>query len=195
MDKRKLFMIISLVMISVVIMAAAPLAKSDLVSLIIQNQSDDYVTYKLQGPMFYFLTVKPQTTSTFTVLRGDYTKRFYSCGHFVETTLDLNKKQEIVVPPCGEKAFKTNATTRTKVDAGRLIKLVKVTFENTSDVNMVLIMKGPSEYVFFIYAGDKVSYTITRGPYEVTQLGCQKTKNFTFYSYANKEKELICPSP
>ncbi|MCJ7703307.1 MAG: hypothetical protein MUO62_17120 [Anaerolineales bacterium] len=194
MDKRKLFIILSLALISVVIIAAAPMAQSDVVSLTIENRSDDYVTFKLQGPTFYFLTVKPHTSSAFTILRGDYTQKFYSCGLFLETSFDLTKKQAIVVPACGEKAFKTNKAFNNKIDAGQLIKLVKITFENTSDVNMALILKGSSEHVFFIRSGDEVSYTIPRGPYEVTQLGCQYSKYFTFHSYANRTKELTCPS-
>jgi hypothetical protein len=111
---------------------------------------------------------------------------------FTTTTLDLTKKNEIVVPPCGEKAFKVDKGSR-KIDAGELIKLVKVTFENPTDYNMVLILRGPSEYVFFIRSGDEASYTIRKGTYEATQWGCYKTKNFNFYSHANKHKELTCP--
>jgi hypothetical protein len=192
MKNQKWIVVLSFVLISIVLIAAAPLAKSELVSLIIENQSDDYVTFRLQGPQFYFLTVKPKSSATFTIKRGDYEQRFYSCGTFTTTTLDLTKKNEIVVPPCGEKAFKVGKGS-SKIDAGELIKLVKVTFENPTDYNMVLILRGPNEYVFFIRSGDEVSYTISKGTYEATQWGCYSIKNFNFYSHANKHKELTCP--
>ena len=70
MKNHKLIKIISFVLISVVFIAAAPMVKSELVSLTIENQSDDYVTFRLQGPQFYFLMVKPDTSATFTVKRG-----------------------------------------------------------------------------------------------------------------------------
>jgi len=194
MKLRRILIILSMTLISLVLIAAVPMAKSELVSLMIDNQSDDYVTFKIQGPMFYFLTVKPNSSATFTILRGEYSQKFYSCGTFVETSLDLTKKQFIYVPPCGSKAFKTDKVSGNKVDAGQLIKLVKVTFENTTDSNLTLILRGPAEYVFFIRTGDEVSYTIAKGTYEVTQWGCKYIKNFNFYPYANKEKELTCPS-
>jgi hypothetical protein len=193
MNNHKLIMIISFVLISVGLIAAVPMAKSDLVSLMIDNQSDDYVTLRLTGPQFYFLSVKPNTSATFTILRGDYVQKFYSCRIFTNTSLDLTKKNTIVVPRCGDKAFKVDKGG-SKIDGGSLIKLVKVTFENPTDVNLVLILRGPSEYVFFIRSGEERSYTIAKGTYEATQWGCKYIKNFNFYPYANKEKALSCPN-
>jgi len=193
MIKRNLFTILSLALISVVIMAAVPMAQSELVGLTIDNQSKDYVTFKLLGPQFYFLTVKPHTSNTFTIQRGDYTQKFYSCGAFVNTSLDLTKKNTIVVPPCGEKAFKAGKASSQIIDGGELIKLVKVNFENTTKANLILILNGTSDYVFFIKAGDEATYTISRGTYEVQQWGCKYFKTFNYYPFANKETELTCP--
>lgn len=192
MINQKLLTIFLLILISVVMIAAAPMARSELVSLVIENQSDDYVTLRLQGPQFYFLMVKPNTSSTFTIMRGEYEQKFYNCGAFSTTTFDLTKKNVIVVPPCGEKAFKVSKSP-SKIDAGELIKLVKVTFENPTDHNLVIILRGPSEYVFFIRSDGEKSYTISKGEYEVTQWGCPQVKHFTFFSWANRVKELSCP--
>lgn len=194
MDKRKLLTILFVLLISLVLMAAVPAAQSELVSLKIQNNSDDYVTFKLQGPAYYFLMVKPGTSTTYTIKRGEYTQKFYSCGAFVDTDLDLTKKQSIYVPPCGEKAFAVDKASSNKVDGGKLIKLVKVNFENDTNYNLVLVLSGTSEYVFFIRSGDEVSYTISKGDYyEVTQWGCPKVKNFNYYPFAHKETTLTCP--
>lgn len=194
MDKRKLFTILFVLLISLVLMAAAPAAQSELVSLTISNKTNDYVTFKLQGTAFYYLMVKPDTTTTYTIKRGEYTQKFYSCGHFVDTNLDLTKKQSIYVPPCGEKAFAVDKSSSNKVDGGQLLKLVKVNFENDTNYNLVLVLQGPSEYVFFVRSGDEVSYTITKGDYKATQYGCPTVKNFTYYSFAHKETTLTCPS-
>jgi hypothetical protein len=194
MNKRKLFTILFVLLISLVLMAAAPAAQSELVSLTINNKSNDYVTFKLQGPAFYYLMVKPDTSTTYTIKRGEYTQKFYSCGAFVETSLDLTKKQSIYVPPCGEKAFSVDKANSNKVDAGQLIKLVKVNFENDTNHNLVLLLTGSRQYVFFIRSGEEVSYTISKEDYKVTQWGCPSVKHFTYYTYANKETTLTCPS-
>jgi hypothetical protein len=193
MKNNKLITIILLIIISVVLIAAAPRAKSDLVSLRIENQSDDYATLRLQGPRFYYLSVPPDTTITFTIMRGDYDQKFYSCQTFVDTTLDLTKKNEIVVPPCGEKAYTVDKGLK-GLDAGNLIKLVKVTFENPTQYNLVLILRGPAEHVFFLRADEEASYTIAKGTYEATQWGCPSVKNFDLLTFANRVKELSCPS-
>jgi hypothetical protein len=193
MKNNKLITILTFLVLSIGLIAAAPMAKSDKVSLKIDNESDDYVTLRLTGPHFYFLSVRPNSSAVFTIERGDYEQRFYSCRIFTNTTLDLTKKNTIVVPPCGEKAFRGKGGS--KIDGGALIKLVKVTFENETERNLVLILRGPSEYVFFIRSGDEASYTIAKGTYEATQWGCKLIKNFNFYPYANKEKELTCPKP
>lgn len=193
MNKVKIKSIVTVLLISVVLIAAVPMAKSDLVSLTIDNQSNDLVTLQLRGPQFYYLTVKPGTKATFTIFRGEYEQKFYSCQTFTETTLDLTKKNEIVVPPCGEKAFKV-AKTAGKIDGAEFVKLIKVTFENPTDHNLILILRGPSEYVFFIRSGQEASYTISKGTYDATQWGCYVVKNFTFYPFANRVKELSCPS-
>ena len=194
MKNQKILIILSITLISLLLTAAVPMAQSELVALTINNDSDDYVTFKLQGPRFYYLTVKPNTSTTFTIFRGDYNQKFYSCGTFVETTFDLTKKYTIYVPACGEKAFNTDKGSGNTVDAGQLIKLVKVSFENESDANLVLILRGPATYVFFIREGETETYTIAKGDYEITQYGCSTIKNLSYYSYANKVKELSCPS-
>jgi len=193
MKKQILKPIIGLILISIVLIAAAPMAKSDLVSLTIDNQSNELVTFRLEGPQFYYLTVKADTKATFTIVRGDYEQKFYSCKIFTTTTLDLTKKNEIVVPPCGEKAFKVDKGA-SKIDGGNLIKLIKVTFENPTNHNLVLILRGPSEYVFFIRSDQEASYTISKGTYDATQWGCAAVKTFTFYPFANRVKELSCPA-
>lgn len=194
MKKSKIITIIVLALVSTLLIAAAPVA-TDLVSLEIENNSKDYVTYKLDGPAYYYLMVPPYTTTTYTIVRGDYSEQlFYSCGNFVNTNIDFTKKQTIVVPVCGEKAFNTPEDLNPAIDAGRILKLVKVTFENPYSYDLLLILTGPATHVFTIEAGNSESYTIIQGDYEITQYGCTYMKYWNFYPYANKVKELSCPT-
>jgi hypothetical protein len=194
MNKRNILTIVALALISAVLIAAVPLA-TDLVSLTIENNTNDYVTFRLEGPQFYYLMVPPYSNSIFTIERGDYPEqRFYSCSSFVNTTIDLSKKQTIIVPKCGDKAFKTEKDLNPAIDGGRLNKIVKVTFENPYTYDLLIILRGPAEHVFYIEAGNEESYTIAQGEYEVTQYGCSYLKLWNFYPYANKVKELSCPT-
>jgi len=195
MNKRKLLTIIALALVSAVLIAAVPMGESDLVGLKVENNTSDYVTFQLNGPRFYYLMVPPYTTTTFTIERGDYTsQKFYSCSTFVNTTIDFTKKVTIIVPKCGEKAYNTPKELNPNIDGGKLVKIVKVTFENPYDYDLLVILKGPAEHVFLIEAGNSEDYTIAQGTYQVTQYGCSYLKTFDFYPYANKIKELSCPS-
>jgi len=194
MKKRDILIIVAFALISSVLIAAAPMA-TDLISLTIENNTNDYVTYRLEGPQFYYLMVPPHFDNTFTIERGDYTEqKFYSCGTFVNTTFDVNKKQSINVPKCGDKLFKTNKASNSVIDGGKIIKLVKVTFENPYTYDLMIILRGPATHVFYIEAGNDESYTITKGEYKVTQYGCSYLKLWNFYPHANKVKELSCPT-
>lgn len=195
MNKRSIVTIFILALISAVLIAAVPVEEPDLVSLKIENNTDDYVTFQLDGPQFYYLMVPSQSTKTFTIERGDYTtQKFYSCETFIDTTIDFTKQQTIVVPKCGEKAYKTSAEKNPNIDAGKLLKIVKVTFENPYDYNLILVLSGPADHVFLIEAGNSEDYTIAQGTYDATLYGCTYLKTFQFYPYANKVKELSCPT-
>jgi hypothetical protein len=190
--KKNILTILALSLISTALISASPMA-ADLVGLKIENNSDHYVTLRLDGPQFYYLMVAPHDSRYFTIERGDYDyQKYYSCGTFVNTTIDFTKKQTIVVPDCGENAYKAPSNNTPAIDGGKLLKLVKVTLENPYDFNILLILRGPSVHVFLIEAGNSENYTIAKGKYEVTQYGCQALKYWNFYPYANKIKELSC---
>ena len=194
MNKRKIFIIFALVLLSAATIAAAPKEQSDLVPLVIENNTDDYVTIQLVGPQFYYLMVPSYSTKTFSISRADYPdQEFYSCGVFVNTTIDFTKKQTIVVPKCGTKAYGASEDKNPDIDAGKLVKLVRVTFTNPYSYNLVLLLTGPAEHVFMIEAGNSETYTIAQGQYDATIYGCYGEKTFQYYPLANKEKQLNCP--
>jgi len=184
----KVFLILSL--LSIFLIAAAP-ADTDLVRLTITNNSNDLVTLRLEGPSFYYLTVGAGETRVFTPQRGEFSARLYSCGVFVTETMDLTRQQKIVVPACGTKGSATNNAGT--IDASKLVKIVRVHFTNESDRNLVVILRGPGVFVFFVRSGETKTYTIPKGEYEVQQYGCSGIKEFDYFAYAHKEKDLSCP--
>ena len=179
------FIILSL--LSSLLISAAP---ADLVRLTIQNKSNDLVTLRMEGPQFYYLTVRAGETRVFTPQRGEYSAKLYTCGLFVNQELDLSTSQTIVVPACGTKAFTSDNTGA--IDAGQLIKIVRVHFTNKTDKNLVLILRGPGEYVFYIRKGETKTYTIPKGDYKAQQYGCPTVKEFNYYASAHLETNLIC---
>lgn len=188
MSKHKtitFFIILSL--LSALLISASP---ADLVRLTIQNKSNDLVTLRMEGTQFYYLTVRPGETRVFTPQRGEYSAKLYTCGLFVNKELDLSTSQTIVVPACGTKAFTSDNTGA--IDAGQLIKIVRVHFTNKTDKNLVLILRGPGEYVFYIRKGETKTYTIPKGDYKAEQYGCPKVKEFNYFASAHLETNLIC---
>jgi hypothetical protein len=199
MNNKRTILVIFIVLASVLLIAAVPvnqglnqLDKSALVRLTIENRTTDYVTLKLDGPAFYYLYVKPGETRIYTPMRGEYSYVLYSCGVFVNGTLDLSKQHKIVSPACGTKGgegTKGQGTT----DSSKLIKLVKVYIENKTTGNMIVVLEGPAEFVFFVKQGKTNSYTIPRGEYKSTLYACGKIKYANYYAYAHKEKTFTCP--
>ncbi|MBU0511078.1 MAG: hypothetical protein KJ638_05170 [Chloroflexi bacterium] len=197
-NRKKLNTIVFLlVLASTLLVAAAPgpqqsaLAATTLARLTIENNTNDYVTLQLSGPASYYLYVKPGETRIYTLQRGEYSNKFYSCGVFINTSLDMTKHQKIVVPACG-----THATTNPTgvIDAGKVLRLVKVTLKNATDHNIVIVLNGPSEYAFFLYDQEERSYTIPKGDYSYIIYGCGYIREGTLFARALKYKELTCPA-
>ncbi len=197
-NRKKLNTIVFLlVLASTLLVAAAPgpqqsaLAATSLARLTIENNTNDYVTMRLSGPASYYLYVKPGETKIYTLQRGEYSNQFYSCGVFITTTLDMTRHQKMVVPVCGTHAT-TNPTS--VIDAGMVLRLVKVTLKNATDHNIVIVLNGPSEYAFFLYDQEERSYTIPKGEYTYKIYGCGYIRDGNFYAHALKYKELTCPA-
>jgi len=195
MKTKKLILSIFFVLLSTLLIAAT---QSDVIPVTIENASNDYVTLLLTGPRYYYLSVKPGETKTFTVVRDDdYKQEFYSCGAYVNPNLDLTKKVSIVVPKCGLNAYKyqqgsLQKSEKSKIDGGQIIKLVKVHFKNTSGVKLVIILD--EIYVFTLEKGKTHTYTIAKGNYTIEVLGCGVEYWVNFSALEGKTKEISCPN-
>jgi hypothetical protein len=197
-NARRFTLLILLALVASALIAAAPapaqagLAKSDLVRLTIINQDKAFVSLRLYGDQFYYLPVNAGETRIYTPARDVYTATLFSCGVYTTQTLDLTRQYTLVVPACGTKATQ-GPTEAGTIDAGDLLKLVKVTLVNETGNYMLLILEGPQTYVFSFDKDEERSFTITKGEYTYRQYACGTIFSANFYAHANKVKEFDCP--
>ena len=171
--------------------------KSELVRFTFINKSDQIASLRLYGIYghsdFYYFLVMPGEAKTFTPVRGEYRSSFYSCGLYVNDEMDLSKQYTLIVPKCGTVANNGNKPPVHLIDGGKIIKLVRVDFVNTTDAYMKVILEGPQTYVFSFNKDQEKSYTISKGDYDYTVYGCGGTFYGTFYAFHGKEFEFKCP--
>ncbi|HBX69189.1 MAG TPA: hypothetical protein DEH25_07360 [Chloroflexi bacterium] len=200
MTKLQLNKIVSFLLLASMMLAVfaipqqvAQAGQPDLVGFTFVNKSDKLASLRLYGnDQFYYFLLKPGEAKYFTPVRGEYRMSFYSCGMYVNKTLDLTKQVKLVVPACGTVAY--NGPTPPKViDGGKIIKLVKVTLENATDRYMKVVLTGPATYVFTFNKDQDKTYTISKGDYNYTVYGCGGSFTGTFYAYANKVFKFKCP--
>lgn len=116
MRKNILLTIISILIITVLLIAAIP-TKEILARLEIRNKSEQSVKISLNGDgHFYFLTVKPYSTQIFTVERALYSQTTYSCGLSASGALDMTTNVRLVFPPCNRKTESQGTPTIEKIN-------------------------------------------------------------------------------
>jgi hypothetical protein len=166
----------------------------DLVRFTYINRSDRLTSLRLYGDgQFYYFLLKPGETKVYTPVRGEYRMSFYSCGQYVNKTLDLTKHTKMIVPSCGTRAYNTNKAPANVVDGGEILKLVKVELINGTDKYMKVILTGPATYVFTFGVDQSKTYTISKGTYDYTVYGCGGSFTGSFYARANKVFTFKCP--
>jgi hypothetical protein len=168
-------------------------AKSELVGFTFTNNSDRLASLRLYGNgQFYYFLLFPGESKYYTPVRGEYDMTFYSCGQYVNKEIDLTKIKTLVVPECGTVAY-NNKPTAGVIDGGKILKLVKVTFENETDNYMKAILEGPATYVFSFSKDQEKTYTISKGEYTYTLYGCGGSFSSSFYASHNKVMTFKCP--
>jgi hypothetical protein len=198
MKKIKNLIVITLAFVLIFAAVAVPQsntqAASPLMRLVIENNSSHFVSLRLSGPTNYYMSASAGSTSSYTPERGEYSYTLYSCGIFVHGEIDLTKHMVTYeVPPCGSKAYSGPGPT-TVIDAGKELRLVKVTLKNETGHNIVIVFSGTSSLAFFFYDGDSKDYTIPKGDYTYEIYGCGAVRYGTMYAHVNKVKELTCPT-
>ena len=202
MKNRLLHLIILLgVVAALLTTAAAPspvrgsvTARSDLVRLTVENRSSGSLFVWLTGPAVYYFEVKSGETELFAVSRGEYSYRFRACGDTVSGTLDLSIQRKLVMPVCGGRATSETKATGT-VDVSSQIKIVKFSVENDASTRALVIMTGPTTYVFTFERDEEKDYTIAKGDYTVQVFACGRVGTRNFSAFKGKTLVLTCPKP
>lgn len=167
-------------------------AKSDLIRLTINNRNTDPMYLRLTGPTFYYLSVEDETRTSFTIERGEYDYSLTACGATTTGTLDLSSNKILVMPICGGNAG-ASSKDPDKVDLSVEHKLVRVSVENETSGRALVILTGPTTYVFSLDKDKTYTYTVIRGEYDVQYYACSRyaTRNWT----AQKDHKLIINCP
>ncbi len=197
-------MLVPLLLIaSIFLTAAAPMALQispassqsgvDLVRLTIVNKTTKTLYLKLQGPYFYYLSVKGGESGLFTVKRGTYSSTVYACGVSSSDTIDLTRQKTLIMPICGGNARTAAKTSAQNIDLSTQIKVVTFSLTNNSNTRLLAIFTGAATYVFTLEKGESKDYTIARGIYSVHYYACGSSKTLDFESYKGSKLNLKCP--
>ena len=113
---RKILLVTLLVMLLATVLTAGVSAKSDLARLEIINKTDEKVMLSLSGEgYFFFLTVDPETTRTFTLPRVSFAQKTWACGNSVSGYLDMDTNVRLVFTNCLADAPNKGEPTMEKV--------------------------------------------------------------------------------
>jgi uncharacterized protein (UPF0333 family) len=130
MNKKTVIVIVGLLVFAVLLAAVIPAyagsANKKLVRLKLINKSDQPVYLQLNGAQFYYLTVNPKTTKTFTVKQGVYSRTTWACGASAIGTLNMSSQVKLNFIPCDRFAPNQGEPTMEKVSL----------FDSPTGVNM-----------------------------------------------------------
>ena len=171
--------------------AARAEAAMKLGRITIVNESDKPAYLYLWGENYYYFSANAGETKVYTPEADEYDYELISCGIKTKGTFTLSSLKRFVIPECGSKGLRQPNTSRT-VGAGRLVKLTRVVLTNETDGYMIVILRGPSEFVFSMQADEELEVTIPKGEYEYTMYGCGTTQVGNLYAYPHYEREFVC---
>ena len=171
--------------------AAQDVSSMKLGRITIVNQSDKPAYLYLWGDNYYYFSANSGETKVYTPETDEYDYELISCGIKTKGTFTLSSLKRFVIPECGSKGLRQPNTSRT-VDAGRLVKLTRVKLLNETGGYMIVILRGPSEFVFSMQADESMEVTIPKGYYRYTLYACGSTITGNVYADPHKEKEFTC---
>jgi hypothetical protein len=196
-SKTRLLASISLLAILVTtVFAAYPVqaaqASVRTVQLTIDNRATSAISLTLSGPYQYSMSVAGGTTQSFTVNRGTYTYTLKGCGMTVKDEFELKQNTILINPVCGGKV-RTIPADRSKIDLSNAIRVVPVTIESELTYKAIVILTGPSTYVFTLKPGQELDVTIGKGLYDVRYFACGVNVKRQFQAYKNAVLKIYCP--
>lgn len=172
----------------------APPAQAELrtVTLTIDNRATSAISLSLVGPAKYTLAVPGETIKSYTINQGKYTYTIKGCGMTAKSSLNLSRDTLLINPVCGGKV-NTIPKDASKIDLSTVIKVVPVTLSSELDQKTIVIMTGPSPYVFTMASDQEKAVTIGRGTYTVRYFACGVNVKRTFQAVKGATLYLRCP--
>ena len=190
--KRLVFASLTLALALSLFLPMGVQAKSELIRLTINNRNTSPMYLRLTGSSFYYLSVEDETRTNFTIERGEYDYSLTACGATTTGTLDLSNNKTLVMPICGGNAG-ASSKDPDKVDLSVEHKLVRVSVENETSGRALVILTGPTTYVFSLDKDKTYTYTVVRGEYDVQYYACGRYATRTWT--AQKDHKLIIDCP
>jgi hypothetical protein len=190
--KRLVFASLTLALALSLFLPMGVQAKSELIRLTINNRNTNPMYLRLTGSSFYYLSVEDETRTNFTIERGEYDYSLTACGATTTGTLDLSNNKTLVMPICGGNAGASSKDSD-KVDLSVEHKLVRVSVENETSGRALVILTGPTTYVFSLDKDKTYTYTVVRGEYDVQYYACGRYATRTWT--AQKDHKLIIDCP
>jgi len=184
--------IIAVLLLSAVGPSYAPRAQasSGYVQLIVDNRTTSPLKLRLEGPALYRLQVAGGDLMTTRVLKGSYDYTISGCGMTVRGELSLPSRTKLILPVCGARL---KVVHDPKVDLSEILKVVPVKISNDLNNKVVVIMTGPSTYVFTMKAGQDLLVTIGKGTYKVQYTACGVAVTRTWVADKNTILTIRCP--
>jgi hypothetical protein len=167
-------------------------ASTRTVTLTIDNRANSGITLHLKGTYQYYLQVAGESRQSFTINQGKYNYTLKGCGMTAKATLDLTSDTILINPVCGGNVPSIPKVT-TKINLGAILKVVPVTISNDLDYKTMVVMTGPSTYVFTLASGQDLPVTIAKGKYTVSYYACGVNTKQEFQAYKNRTLTLDCP--
>jgi hypothetical protein len=145
------------------------------VRLTIWNGSELPFSITLTGPSVYILNVPSEESRVFVVNRGVYLFDMMLCGVAAQGGLDLTKMASLTFKPCLSE------------------KLVQISVENKTGAGAAVVLSGPGSFVFSISPGERRTFTIPRGDYNLTRFACGAAEEGIFQARNHRMLSLACP--
>ena len=195
--KRSVRFLIHLGIFCALILAAVlplvtALATSEQVRLTVDNRNPKQLQLYLSGPAYYSFKIAGEEKEIFAVNRGVYDYTITGCGRSAKGTLDLSVNKTLVMKECGVSSANL-AKEPNRVDLGQVLKVVKIKVENLATGNSLVILTGPSTYVFSLKEDASTSYTVAKGKYDVQVFACGGSYKTTFEATRGVKLNVRCP--
>lgn len=183
---------LAVLLVSAALPMATAAAQVDQVRLRVDNRNSKQITIQLNGPAYYYLKVEGKEKETFAINRGVYKYIMTGCGMRTTGSLDLTVNKTLVMPVCGGSASNQTRDPN-RIDLGKVLKVVNIKVENLTEGYSMIILTGPSTYVFSLKTDVTKNYSVAKGEYDVKVYACGTSFTRKFVAEKDAKLKIRCP--